>query len=344
MLQSDDGSRLRVNGKPVIDLWGPHAVETQFKTLNLEAGKTYDFAIEYYQGSGEAVIRFGWAPIINNSLSPEAVAQIAQADAAIVCVGFNNHLESEGGDRSYQLPKGQEELIQSVAKANPRTVVVLNAGGNVEMANWIDQVPGLIHAWYPGEMGGTALAEILFGDVNPSGKLPASFEKQWEDAAAFGNFPATARKIHYAEGVFVGYRHFDAKNIEPRFPFGYGLSYTTFAYGKAQLSAKTLAADGTLLVAVLVTNTGKCAGAEIVQLYVHDANASVPRPPQELKGFQKLLLKPGETQTASFTITAADLSFWDVKTHAWKAEPGTFEIRLGSSSRDLRAKEEFELK
>ncbi len=345
MLQSDDGSRLRIDGKTVLELWGPHAVETEFKTLSLEAGKPYDVAIEYFQGTGDAIMRFGWGSVVaDTKMSDTAAAQISQADAAIVCVGFSHRLESEGGDRSYQLPKGQEELIQTVAKANPHTVVVLNAGGNVEMASWIDQVPGLIHAWYPGEMGGTALAEILFGDVNPSGKLPASFEKKWEDSAAFGNFPATNHKINYAEGIFVGYRHFDAKNLEPRFPFGYGLSYTTFKYGEATLSAKTLAADGTLTVSIPVTNSGTRAGAEIVQLYVHDAKASVPRPPQELKGFQKLFLKPGETQTATFAIGVADLSFWDVATHAWKAEPGTFEIRLGSSSRDLRAKAEFELK
>ena len=344
MLQSDDGSRLRVDGKTVIDFWGAHAVGTETRTLTLEAGKTYDIAIDYFQASADAVMRFGWGSVVSHEISAESIAQIAQADVAVVCVGFSKRRESEGGDRSYQLPKDQAELIQMVAKTNPRTVVILNAGGNVEMANWIDQVPTLIHAWYPGQAGGTALAEILFGDVNPSGKLPVSLEKRWEDSAAFGNFPATDRKIKYAEGIFVGYRHFDAKNIEPRFPFGYGLSYTTFTYGEATLSTKALAADGTLTVTVPVTNSGKCEGAETVQLYVHDAKASVPRPPQELKGFQKLFLKSGETKTATFTITRADLSFWDVITHAWKAEPGTFEIRVGASSRDIRAKGEFELK
>lgn len=344
LLQSDDGSRLKIDGKTVIDLWGDHAFETQSKVLKLEGGKSHEIAIEYYQASGDATIRFGWGPQVEPGLSPEITAQIAQADAAVVCVGFNSRIESEGGDRSYALPKGQEELIQAVAKANPHTVVVLNAGGNVEMANWIDRVPGLVHAWYSGEMGGLALAEILFGDVNPSGKLPVSFEKQWEEAPAFGNFPATDHKIKYAEGIFVGYRHFDAKGIEPRFPFGYGLSYTTFKYGPVTLSTKTLEAGAPLTVTIPVTNTGTRTGAEIVQLYLHDAKASVPRPPQELKGFRKLFLQPGETKTATFTLRSTDLAFWDVGTHGWKAEPGTFEIRIGASSRDLRAKAEFELK
>ena len=335
MLQSDDGSRLRVDGKTVLDLWGPHAVETRFTTMNLEAAKSYDIAVEYYQNSGDAVIRFGWGSV-SNSLPAETRAQIAQADVAVVCAGFNRRSESEGGDRSYQLPDGQEALIQAVAEANPRTVVILNAGGNVAMAGWLDQVPALIHAWYPGQAGGTALAEILFGDVNPGGKLPASFEKQWEDAAAYGNFPAKDRKIHYTEGIFTGYRHFDAKGVEPRFPFGFGLSYTTFKYGDAKLSSPTLSGDGAVTVTVPVTNTGTRAGTEVVQLYMHEAKPAVPRPPQELKGFQKLFLKRGETQDATFTVNRADLSFWDVASHGWKANPGTFELRLGSSSRDIR--------
>jgi beta-glucosidase len=344
VIQSDDGFRLKINGQTVMENWSDHAAETQSKIINMDAGKSYDVVVEYYQGIGDAVMRFGWAPVANSMFSPATAAKIAKADAVVACVGFSNRSEAEGIDRSLTMPDNQDELVTAVAQINPRTVVVLNAGGNVDMSQWLGHVPALIHAWYPGEMGGTALAEILFGDVNPCGKLPVSFEKRWEDAAAFGNFPAANHKIKYAEGIFVGYRHFDAKNIEPQFPFGFGLSYTTFTYGPAKLSAKSMKAGETLTITVPVTNSGKRAGAEIVQLYVHDAHASVPRPPQELKGFQKLFLKPGETKTATFTITTDDLSFWDVTTHAWKAEPGDFELRVGSSSRDIRAKTTFELK
>jgi beta-glucosidase len=344
VLRSDDGGRIYLDDELLADTWGDHPVQTVAVDKTLEKGRAYRIRIEYMEARGDAEVAAGWGR--HHDAHAEAAAVAAKADVAIVCVGFNANSEYEGGDRSFRLPDAQDKLIQAVAAANPNTVVVLNAGGNVEMAPWLGQVKGLLMAWYPGQEGGRAVAEILFGDVNPSGKLPATFEKQLEDNPCFASYwdKDGDKRVAYKEGVFVGYRGYDAGKIEPQFPFGFGLSYTTFAYGAAAISAREMTGGQTLTVTIPVTNTGRRAGAEIVQLYIHDAEASVPRPPQELKGFQKLLLQPGETKTASFTITRRDLSFWDVATHGWKAEPGQFEIRLGASSRDIRAKAVFELK
>ncbi len=330
VLRSDDGSRFSIDGKSVIDMWSDHQVQLQKKLVHLEAGRTYDLQIDYYNVWGAAVMQFGWGPP-QPLISADALKQIAQADAAIVCIGFNGHLETEGGDRSFQLPGDQDQIIAAVTQANPRTIVILNAGGSVDMTGWLDRVPALLDAWYPGQAGGTALAEIIFGEVNPSGKLPASFEKRWEDAAAYGNFPATNHKMVYREGIFVGYRHFDAKNIEPQFCFGYGLSYTAFRLDNLA-AART---GSNVVVTADVTNTGPRPGAEVVQLYVGDKHPRVPRPVRELKAFQKIALQPGETKPIQLLVPPAAFSFYDTNTHDWVIAPGPFEIAVGDSSRNL---------
>jgi beta-glucosidase len=203
----------------------------------------------------------------------------------------------------------------------------------------------LVHAWYPGQEGGTALAEILTGKVNPSGKLPVSLEKKLKDNACFNSYydPDGDLRVEYSEGIFIGYRHYDAKNIDPLFPFGFGLSYTTFEYSDLKLSSDKITADQNLEIKCTVKNTGKNAGAEAVQLYVRDSEASVPRPQKELKGFNKVYLEPGQSEEVSFFMDKEALSFFDEKKNAWRAEPGEFEALVGASSKDVRLRQKFEL-
>jgi beta-glucosidase len=331
IIRSDDGSRVILDGKTVVDNWSDHAAHTEAATVPLEADHVYQLTVEYYNVGGEASVQFAYTPEIL-SIPVEQKSDVASADAAVVCVNTN---ESEGSDRPYELSSEQEKLINDTAAINPHTIVVLEAGGNVGMKNWIDNVPALVDAWYPGQAGGQALEEILFGDVNPSGHLPDTFEKDWPDSPAFGHYPGEdgkTDKVIYAEGIYVGYRWYDKKKIEPRFPFGYGLSYTTFE----MKNLKSI--EGNHPVSIDVTNTGKVAGATVAELYVRPpAGGAVDRPVQELKGFVRVDLKPGETKTVTFPLNARAFSYWDVTSHSWKEVPGEYEIAVGQSSRDISA-------
>jgi beta-glucosidase len=256
----------------------------------------------------------------------------ARDDVAVVSVGFNLENESEGFDRTFGLPPGQNELIEAVARANPRTIVVLNSGGAVDMTGWIDQIGALLEAWYPGQEGGRAIAEILLGKVVPSGKLPATFERQWGDAEADRNYRGTDGKAIYREGVFVGYRYFDHAGVKPLFPFGYGLSYTTFAYSRL-----AVAPDGlNERVAFDVKNTGSRSGAEVAEVYVEEVHPLVPRPVKELKQYARVPLMPGQTQRVAVELDRAAFAYYDVATHNWKVDPGQYEILVGPSSEDIR--------
>jgi beta-glucosidase len=206
------------------------------------------------------------------------------------------------------------------------------------MKDWLANVPAVVEAWLPGQEGGTALAAILFGDVNPSGKLPDTLGANREDYPDFGNYPGANHQVNYAEGIYVGYRHFDQAGIAPLFPFGYGLSYTTFGYDHLRLSKNELAPDGSVTASVDITNTGKRAGEEVVELYIHDPKPQIDRPVRELKGFAKVALNPGETKTVQFTVQPRALAFSDTHGHQWKANAGDYEIQIGASSRDLRQK------
>jgi beta-glucosidase len=271
----------------------------------------------------------------------KAVAAAAKADVAIVVVGRYPKLEGEGFDvKSMDLPDGQDELIEAVEKANPRTVVVLNTGDPVTITKWLDKTPGLLDMWYGGQEGGHALASILFGDANPSGKLPVTLPKRFEDSPAASNYPGIDLKVNYAEGIYVGYRYFDTKNVEPAFPFGFGLSYTKFDYSDLKVVHK----DGNDVVTLKVKNSGKRDGAEVTQLYVHDGHSKIDRPIHELKGFQRVELKAGETKKVQFTLDKAAFSYWSPEKRDWIAEPGTFEVQVGASSRDIRVNAPVELK
>jgi beta-glucosidase len=226
--------------------------------------------------------------------------------------------------------------------AGKKVVVLLNIGAPIEMTEWNDAVDAILLTWQPGQDAG-AVADVLSGKVNPSGKLPETFPKYYEQVPSYGNFPGYNGTVIYGEGIFVGYRYYDSKGVEPLYPFGYGLSYTTFDYSNLTLSAPQMDLDSgeTLTVSVDVTNSGSVAGKEVVQLYIHDNASRLDRPYQELKGFQKILLNPGETKTVAFTLDNRALSAYDPAIKGWNAEAGRFTVRVGSSSRDIRAEAEF---
>jgi beta-glucosidase len=270
----------------------------------------------------------------------------AKADVAVVVVGRYAKLEGEGFDvKTMDLPAGQDELIEVVEKANPRTIVVLNTGDPVTMTKWLENTPALLDMWYGGQEGGPALASVLFGDANPSGKLPVSLPKRFEDSPAYGHYPGENLRVDYAEGIYVGYRFFDTKNVEPAFPFGFGLSYTTFEYSDLKMNKIEFAGKNPIWhFTVSVRNSGTRAGAEVAQLYVHDGHSKIDRPEHELKGFQRVELQPGETKTVQFALDRAALSYWSPEKKTWMADPGKFEIQVGASSRDIRLRAPLELR
>jgi len=281
-------------------------------------------------------------PEARDRLLKEAVALAAKSDFVILVVGDSNTIESESFDRkTLDLPQGQDELVQNVVAANPRTVVVFNAGAPVNVSRWIQKVPAVLDMWFGGEEEGHALADVLFGDVNPSGKLPFSFINEFKESPAYGNYPGENLHVKYAEGIYVGYRYFDKHDIMPQFPFGYGLSYSKFGYSDLKVSPAQGA--GTFNVSMKLRNDGKRAGAEVVQLYIHDGHSSVDRPVKELKAFRRVELAPGESKEVIFALDKSALSYYSTAKKAWVAEPGTFEVLVGSSSRDIRLKSSFQL-
>ena len=315
---------------------------------NLEAGKSYNIRIDYisqsdFPGWIPRHIRLGCTPPLPTDSIKRAIDIATDADVAIVFVGTSEEHETEGRDRpDMELPGTQVELIEAVARTHKNTVVVLNNGAPVAMTDWIDSVVAVAEAWFPGGECGNAIADVLFGDVNPSGKLPMTFPKKLEDNPAYGYYPGNNGRVEYAEGVFVGYRHYDTRNVEPLFPFGYGLSYTTFGYDNLEVPPE-MRTDKSFRITVDVTNTGKMMGKEVVQLYIHDVASSLERPLKELKGFQKVALKEGETKSVVFKIGIEDLSFYDSMKKLWTAEAGEFEVMVGSSSRDIRQHARFTL-
>lgn len=310
--------------------------------------------VEYARGYMAGRPMYGHADVIpahvEDSLRRQAVDMAREAGLVIFVGGLNkNHFQDcEGGDRQeFALPFGQPKLIEELRAVNPNLVVVLLTGNAVEMP-WADKVPAIVQAWYLGSMAGKSVANVLSGSVNPSGKLPFSFPRRLEDNAAhhFGtlSYPGDSINQEYKEDILVGYRWHDTKKIPALYPFGHGLSYTTFEYGKPVASARSMNADGSITVRVPVTNTGSRDGKETVQFYIGDDKASVIRPVKELKGFDKLSIAPGATAEATFTITPDALKFYDPASASWVAEPGKFKLYIGSSSTDIRATLPFELK
>ncbi|RZJ69465.1 glycoside hydrolase family 3 C-terminal domain-containing protein [Flavobacterium sp.] len=334
-VKGDDGFRLWVDGKEILNEWGDHAALLKVKELNLEAGKEYDIKLDYYENGGDATIVF--AAYQENVGFEDAVKAAKACEIAIVSIGFDSSGESEGFDRTFELPAYQADLIKAVSAANPNTVVVLNAGGNVFMQDWLPKVKGLLHAWFPGQEGGTAAAEILFGKVNPSGKLPASFEKEWKDNPTHDNYydADKDKRVSYKEGLDLGYRFYDKSQTKPQFPFGFGLSYTTFEYSDLKIDESS---KGLVLVTFKIRNAGKFDGAEVAQVYVSQEKSPVERPLKELKGFCKTFLKKGESRTITIKLDADAFSYYKTDKKAFGYDAGVFGILVGSSSQDIKLK------
>ena len=348
---SDDGTRLYLNDKLIVDNWGEHGVDYKTATVELKKGGNYDIKIEFYENSGDAAAILAWRFLddetkesIRQKELNKAIDIARGADVAVLYLGSNHFMETEGKDReSLNLPGEQIELLKAVAGVNKNTIIVINSGAAVLMDEWLNDVKAVLEAWFPGQEGGNAIADVLVGNVNPSGKLPTSFIRIWEDSPAYANYPGEDGILKYEEGIFVGYRHLDHAQIEPLFPFGHGLSYTTFEYSDLELSNKAITESERLTVSFTIKNTGKWSGAEVAQLYVRDELCSVIRPEKELKGFIKVLLNSGEQKRVSMTLDKSALSFYDIVSKDWKAEPGKFKVMIGSSSRVIRLQGEFDL-
>ena len=343
IVRCDDGCRLFVDNQLIISQWNDHAATTYRATLDLTGGTEHSIKLEYYENAGDAEIRMGWHLL--DFVNSQAVQRAADADAAIVCVGFNSNLESEGFDRTFNLPEYQDSLITAIARVNPNTIVVLNAGGNIATSRWISQVKGLLHAWYPGQEGGTAIAEILFGLTNPSGKLPVSFERRWEDSPVFNSYydPDNNRHVPYAEGLLMGYRYYDTQNVEPLFPFGFGLSYTAFEYGNLFITPDTTNNPNGIAVSFDIRNTGGRDGEEVAQLYIHQPKSKLIRPFKELKGFSKVFLRAGEMKRVNILLDSTSFMYFKPYIKTWGLDYTRFEIMVGSSSRDIRLNGNIEL-
>ena len=304
-----------------------------------------DSAIDAVRGIAEVSYVEGFSSskdIYDEKLAAEAVEAAKKADKAVIFAGLPDSFESEGYDRSHmRLPECQDRLIREIAEVQPNTIVVLHNGSPVEMP-WKDDVKGLLEAYLGGQAGGSAVVNILYGKVNPSGKLAETLPLKLSDNPSYLNF-AEREKVNYSEGVFVGYRYYDAKEMEVAFPFGHGLSYTTFKYSNLKLDRTEMTDQDTLTVSVDVTNTGSRAGKEVVQLYVSDRTGSVRRPLKELKGYEKVSLDPGETKTVTMTLDKRSFAWYSTELHDWYAASGEYEILIGASSRDIRLTEKIRL-
>lgn len=330
-------SRLIIDGSVVIDQWAEAEDQQSTAEVDLIAGRPVDLTVEYATNPDAVwrTLRLGYQPLMASDPIKDAVALAREADTVVLVAGLNREWESEGFDRvDMRLPGKQDELIERVAAVNPRTVVVLNAGSPLEMP-WVDDVAVVVQQWYGGQDAGHGLADVLFGDVNPSGKLPTTFPRRLQDNPAYINYPGENGRVRYGEGVFVGYRYYDKKEIEPLFPFGHGLSYTTFHYDNFQVNQEEFAPGDTIEVQVDITNSGSTAGQEVVQLYLRHLEPRLVRPPQELKGFAKVALQPGETKTVTIPLNERSLAFYDPAAGRWVTESGVYEVRIGASSRDI---------
>ncbi len=337
--------RLLVNGEEVFKTEG-NGEPTFVKRLTLKKDQDCELVLEHGRKTRWNGIHLGWedasVPVRERQ---EALDAAKEADAVVLCVGFTKESEKEGRDREYGLAEELEVFIKDVCKENPATTVALFAGGSIATEEWLSEVKGLLHLWYPGQEGGRAAAEIIFGQVNPSGKLPITWEKRLEDRGASDNYhdDDNDKKVELTDGVFCGHRHFDKQGIEPLFPFGYGLSYTSFEYKDLKLSASEITADDTLRVSFQLSNTGKRVGAEVVQLYLSDSESSLPRPVKELKGFEKVKLEPGESKRLEIELDRRALQFY-VPGQGWTVEAGEFEVLIGASATDIKLRGKFNLK
>jgi len=340
-VMSDNGCRLYLDEKLVIDSWiVDKASSLRSIYLELEENRHYAIQVEFFENVGTCEAHLGLAYYGQGNEIEQAVSAAAQSDVAIIFAGLRETLEGEGNDREdLNLPQDQIDLIMRVAEANPATVVILYNATPLLMDPWIDQVPSVIEAFYPGQEGGNALADIIFGDVNPSGKLPLTFVKSWEDSPVYTTYPGLKESVYYSEGLYIGYRHFDKVKREPLFPFGYGLSYTTFSYQDLDIKSISEGDEKKIQVHVSVKNSGEREGDEIIQLYVQCPTDNF----KQLKGFARINMKPGETKSAHFILNKDALSYYDINKRNWIVKKGNYSIFIGSSSRDIKLKGNFDI-
>jgi len=345
-----DRYTVSVDGKQLLEQIQAEGQVPESAALDLAEGQTATVVADYRPAFSGVRLGLG---LMNEAdmISPEARKYASAADVVIAAVGFNDATEGEGADRTFTLPFGQDALIEAMAAENPHVVVTFTGGGGFNTSRWIAKVPALLHTYYPGQEGGTAVAQVLFGKHNPEGKLPVTFDRAWEDNPSYawyypekggdttlevdepGHTPLslTIGHVKYGDKLMVGYRYWTTTGKHPLFPFGFGLSYTTFSFANLNIPP-SVTSGSTVPVGFDVTNTGKVAGAEVAQLYVSDASAKVDRPERELKGFQKVSLNPGETRHITLNLDARAFSYWDESAHKWTIDPGRFEIRVGDSS------------
>jgi beta-glucosidase len=335
-LSGQNSATFWLNGQPFLNNLASDGFNSSTAGVHLTAGTAYPVRVDYHAGVGDAALHLEWSlPLTEDQLNQEAhraALKLRRADAVIFVGGWNHGLDTEGLDRqNMDFPKGQEVLIRRVAKLNAHTVVVLLHGSPFTVSGWISDVPAVLDAWYPGMEGGTAIAEALVGDINPAGKLTFSWPKELKDSPTYSIGTADKENVNYKEGVFVGYRYFDTRNIAPQFPFGFGLSYSTFAYS----GLKIVPTAHGFSVSATVKNTSSRPGDEIAQLYVEPPKSAVTRPVHELRGFQRLHLAPGQSAQATFRLDETSFRHWDLATHGWQRDPGDYILQVGDSSRDL---------
>ena len=336
-MAGDDGYRLYVNGKLIGGDWGNHSLTTRSVFFEVEAGKTYDLKFDFYDNAGEATVVFE-AGLMNKA---KLEASLKAASDVLYCAGFNSSTEGEGWERPFTLPADQIRMMNLVSSMHDRVTVAVNAGGGVDFNGWSENVEAVLMAWHPGQEGGQALAEILTGKVSPSGKLPISIESRWEDNPVHDSYYDHDKRVTYTEGVFVGYRGYDRTGKTPKYPFGYGLSYTDFEYSGLEVRK---AGKNVYEVSFDIANTGSMDAYETAQVYVGDPEASVKRPLKELKGYEKVFVKAGATVRVSVELDSEAFAFYDVDTESFVIEPGEFIISAGPSSAELPLSATLEIK
>jgi beta-glucosidase len=336
--QTNNDGILYIDNVAAIDRMGRLDPTPLMMRKYLEAGRKYAIRLEIFvPGSGGQAI-LGWIPPVAKEPDfdkiDQAVVIAEESDVAVICVGWDKMYETEGYDKDegITLPGHQEELIRKVAAVNPNTIVIINSGTPVLMDGWEPAVKGLMLAYYPGHEGGNALASLLFGEVSPSGKLPFTFIADSSQAPAFRNYMSVNPTIRYEEGLYIGYRYIDKNRLVPRYPFGYGLSYTTFSMGKPSVKAL---GNNNFRISLMVKNTGCMAGKEVVQVYVSDQNPGVEKPVKELKAFSKVMLQPGEEKEVNLVLSSRAFAYYNAENRKWTTEPGKYTLLIGNSSQNI---------
>lgn len=340
-LGGDDGYRMYINGELFIDDWEARAYHSSIATKKLEAGVKYNVTIEYYQKGGSANVDFTWK--VKGDNYNYFADYLKKADLVVACFGHNSDSEGEGHDRPFELLSEDKKLLATIFESNTPVIGIVNAGGNIGMQEWEPSMNALLWGFYGGQEAGTVAGEILFGKVNPSGKLPMTFEKRWEDNPAYNSYhdPDGDKHVKYTEGIFIGYRGYDKLKREVQYPFGHGLSYTSFRLSDLKVSRQN--PDGSIEVSCKVSNIGKRDGAQVIQAYVGRVGGTIERPEKELRKYEKVFLKAGESTVVNMTLLKEAFTYYSTNAHDFIVDPGTYNIMLGFSSRDIKAQKSIQI-